>query len=906
MAVTKPKRAQILTNDEIKELYDCPAFNANQREEYFALDDDILRLVNRMDKIETKVYLILLIGYFRSKAVIPKFTLRQVKDDVNYLCETYFPGKKPKYSNIGKSTRSTLVNRALSILGFQKFQKKHQTQLIARLRDVATICTYPHYMFDECLAFFGQNNISLAGYTTLQDIISEVLSEERQRTENILSAHMSDTTRQRLKNILASKGALNSLSVYKGSAKDFSPKELDQEIRTHDTIKDVYYELKSLIDKLGLSQGNLSYYASIVHHQSLYKIRRFPEWQGLLYVACYLFFRYRETNDKLVTAFQYLVRKQNESAKASAKQSVADELEVIRDKLKYAGNILRFFVDDKVSDSTTFGDIRKQAFSLISKDEISMISQHLDETDFDITHYEWLHIDKQSKKISNSIRKVFLAIDIECDLDQTALIKQLDITRSELRDEKQLSTMDQQVIAKKDKGYLIEDGAINDKRFEFYLYRRVFKLIESHRIYVSESAENKRLEDDLIPQTEWNDREVIIQKTGLSKLINPITDTLSGLTNKLEFQMRQVTHNINGGANEFVRRHPNTDKLTWTLANKRWKDDVDNPIYTQLKHMSIIEIMDYVNQKTGYLDSFNNASTRKHGSKANQEDLLACIFGNGSNYGLYHMSSVSDRSMGTLRAVNDGYIRPETTGAANKRISSAISKLSIFKYYTINETAPFGSIDGQKHACRINTFRARYSAKYFRKGKGVSAMTLVSNHVPLDTTVISPNEYEGHFAFDLLYNNTSDIQPSTLATDTHGVNNVNFAILDIFDYEFAPRYAKFKNAFHDEFDIEYGDELSIQLKNPINTRLIQKEWEKIQWIMCSLSRKTTTQSTVIKKLSNNKKNDRTLAALHEYNRLIKCQYLLEYVDNKTLRHFVQKSLNQGGGISSTPSSNSVN
>ena len=31
MAITKPRRAQILTNDEIKELYDCPAFNANQR-----------------------------------------------------------------------------------------------------------------------------------------------------------------------------------------------------------------------------------------------------------------------------------------------------------------------------------------------------------------------------------------------------------------------------------------------------------------------------------------------------------------------------------------------------------------------------------------------------------------------------------------------------------------------------------------------------------------------------------------------------------------------------------------------------------------------------------------------------------------------------------------------------------
>ena len=42
--------------------------------------------------------------------------------------------------------------------------------------------------------------------------------------------------------------------------------------------------------------------------------------------------------------------------------------------------------------------------------------------------------------------------------------------------------------------------------------------------------------------------------------------------------------------------------------------------------------------------------------------------------------------------------------------------------------------------------------------------------------------------FDLLYNNTTDIQPSIHSTDTHGTNEVNFAILAFFGYQFAPRY----------------------------------------------------------------------------------------------------------------------
>ena len=42
--------------------------------------------------------------------------------------------------------------------------------------------------------------------------------------------------------------------------------------------------------------------------------------------------------------------------------------------------------------------------------------------------------------------------------------------------------------------------------------------------------------------------------------------------------------------------------------------------------------------------------------------------------------------------------------------------------------------------------------------------------------------------FDILFNNTTDIQPEIHSTDTHGANEVNFALLNLFGYQFAPRY----------------------------------------------------------------------------------------------------------------------
>ncbi|MBD2797966.1 Tn3 family transposase [Xenorhabdus sp. 18] len=895
MQPTRPSRIQILKTDEIDELYRRPEFSQTEREEYFALNDTLLEHIRAIEKLENRIYFILFIGYFRAKPVIPKFHLKDVRPDVMYICQTYFSGAKPRYTELAKSTRSRLINQVLALLSFEQLTPAMTDNLVLRLQDVAIIYADPRYMFDECIAFFSQQRIALPAYSTIQTLITRTLSAERKRTEAILSRQMSENTVNTLQSIMADKGLLNSLSGYKGSARSFSPSELERELNTHRTIKSIYPELKSLLEALRLSRGNRLYYASVVKHRSVYKIRRMPKWQGLLYLCCYLFFRYRENNDRLVTAFCYLVTKHHESAKTFAQQKIAEELEVVRNKLKYAGNVLSLFVDNTLSDSVPFGEIRKQAFSLIDEGDMRKISQHLCKENFDLIDYQWQYTDKHARRTSNSLRKLFRAIDIECSPDQPLIAEQITTAKADLDKHKRITCVTQEFIRPRDLSYLLDGDDIHLQRFEFYLYHRIDHMINSGRIYVTESEKNKRLEDDLIPVDVWmKEKPELIEKTGLNRLSEPITQTLMQLETRLNTLFDRVTANINADANDFVKCQPRSNRLTWSLANRRWKAGIDNPVYSQLKHKGIIEIMSYVNRKTGYLSALENMTTYKKESEKREGDLIACIFGNGANYGLHRIAAVSDRSVGALRAVNDSYIRPETTHAANDIISNAIARLPIFKYYTINEAAPFGSIDGQKHGCRINTFKARFSAKYFRKGKGVSALSLVVNHVPVNTVVNAPNEFEGHFAFDLLYNNSSDIQPLSVSTDNHGINNVNFALLDIFGYQFAPRYAKFKKIFEELFDITLlGEKLHISLKKQIKYKLIMEEWEHIQHIVCSLSRKATNQSTVVRKLSNGKRSHSTLSALREYDRLVKCIYLLEYVDNQTLRQFVQQALNRG-------------
>jgi TnpA family transposase len=179
--------------------------------------------------------------------------------------------------------------------------------------------------------------------------------------------------------------------------------------------------------------------------------------------------------------------------------------------------------------------------------------------------------------------------------------------------------------------------------------------------------------------------------------------------------------------------------------------------------------------------------------------------------------------------------------------------------------------------------------------KGVSSVSLIANHAAINARVIGANEHESHFIFDLLMSNSSEIIPNILSTDTHGVNHVNFALLDLFGYTFAPRYAKVGNVINEMFDVieDKSRCIDIRLKKPINVKCIIKYWDTIQRICISLKERKTTQATLVRKLSGYKNNHPLLKALTEYNRLVKASYLLSYIDDASLRNYVQRALNRG-------------
>ena len=392
-------------------MYALPNFSHADREEYFSLDSEIKKIINISRLIEARIYFILLLGYFRSRPIIFNFSFGDVEADFDYIKHKYFNNKEASKVNLSPATKTILINKLLKYSVFSIYKsKKDKPSLIKRLNDVVKINLEPRYVFDECIAYFGQNRIALAGYTTLQDTISTVLSNERSRIELVLSENLTQSTKAILLKLLESNSTFTDLAKLKKMAKDFSASQITQELKTHKIIRSLYPEIKVLIAELELSPKNLEYYASLVKHKSVYKLRRHNDNQTILYLVCYLFFRYRETNDNLVSAFIYMIKKLTESAKGYAKQRIVEDVNIVRTKLKSAGSLLNYFIDTDMDDNLSFGDVRKKAFELISAESIKLLSDHLDNKDFDGRQYEWQFIDKQSSKIKKLIRSLFLSI----------------------------------------------------------------------------------------------------------------------------------------------------------------------------------------------------------------------------------------------------------------------------------------------------------------------------------------------------------------------------------------------------------------------------------------------------------------------------------------------------------------
>ena len=908
------ERITILSPNEIEDLYGLPKLSEEERELYFDMDADELEIACSHRSLMTKLIFILQLGYFKAKRMFFLFTYDEVRKDIQFISERYFCLKSlPKTFEINKTTRWKQQQRILSLFKYHDFNALRRIELQEKAHRSVRISSKPIYIFINMLAYLEKVRVVIPAYSTLQKIISKIVIEEENRLSALAEQHITGNIANLLQELLIREDRQYLLTLLKKEPKDFKYKQIAQEIAKQKLLKPLYDFANGFLPQLDISNDNIRYYASLVDYYTIFRIRQIHNNVANIYLLCFIYHRYQRINDNLANTFTYCVRKYETDAKLVAKLSVYELKIEGNEHMKNAGKVLDLFIDEEISDKTPFWEIKKRAFGILEEDKFPLMAQYISGSGFDHAELEWKAMDTMSASFKKNIRPVILSLDFKCISPKDALMDAVAFLKTKMEEKKGLSGINpdnfpQNFIRRKVRRYIVEKGkgripdmppktlAIRHDRYEFLVYSLLRQSLESGAVYISDSERFRSFEDDLIDDKRWENKDQLMRELDLPILSRPIEETLAELKKEIETLFMDVNRRIKEGKNEDIKITGSGKNISWSLPYKKPGDTTNNPLFESLPQIEIRDLLSFIDSQCGFMGAFTHMLGRYVKSEVENDAIAGAVIALATNKGLFKMAECSDMTYQALFSAKRNYLRLETLRNANDIISNALFKLPVFKYFNIVDGIIHSSSDGQKFETQINTINARHSPKYFGLGKGVTSYTLVANNVPVNAKIIGANDHESHFVFDILYNNTSEIQSDLHSVDTHGANNVNFLILHSFCYEFAPRYRDISSKSESLCGFEklkHYEDFLMKPSKKVKEDCIIKEWPEIQRILVSLGLKNTTQSVIVGKLSSYARKNRTKLAMWELDSVLRSIYILKYIDNISLRQNVQRALNRG-------------
>ena len=905
---TTPKRLRILEDDEIKGLYDRPQFNDEERIEYFTLSQEEKTILEQMRTNKSRLHFILLLGYFKARHLFFSFDMETVGEDALYVRDQYFPNVYLSNIKITKVTRLKQQRLILNLFNYRNCRSQEHHQLETKAQQAARVDGKPIYIFRELIHFLSAQRIVSPAYSVMQDIVGKALTSEQNRLADTLRCSLESSEIDSLKALLEDQKGLYEITLIKREPKDFSRLEIAREIERGNQINDLYGRAKMLLPCLDISSESIKYYASLITYYSVFRLKQLDEWIAYLYLLCFVYHRYQKLHDNLLSTLIYRVRNYSDKAKSAAKERVYIQRIEGNENLSKVGQLLKLFTDDSIPETTPFLEVRAKAFNILERQKIDSVAELITtETKFDEVAFQWEHIDEIAHQFKRHLRPILRAVNWSATPGQHPLTEAIQFLKDAFHKGRSLSKFPLAAfplifIPDTTKRYLFTNDVDGKKclipdRYEFLVYRLLRNALEAGDIFCLDSVRFRSFEDDLVDDRRWKDKDTLIANTGLVILNQPIQEHLVELEAQLENRLREVNQRISSCENHHFEVKKRRSQVRWTLQYPRGKEPVNHAFFDTLQPLDISSVLHFANQNCHFLETFEHILGRYAKQDRDDNTMIASLIAWATNMGLGRMADSSDISYQALTTMSDNFIRIETLKSANDRVSNAISSLSIFRHYDIDDVL-HSSSDGQKFETRISTFNARHSSKYFGLKKGVVAYTLVANHVPINAQIIGANEHESHYVLDLLFNNTSDIQPKVHSTDTHGTNEVNFALLHCFGYQFAPRYRDIydkvsQSLYGFKHPSQYDEDWILKPIRKLNPTLIIEEWDNIQRILVSLGLKTTTQSIIVGKLSAYARKNKTRRALWEYDNILRSLYLLDYIDSPPLRSKVQQALNRG-------------
>ena len=899
----KSKRLTVLSEAEQEALYGQPDLDEGQQLVYLSLSEAELALASRRPSLHAQVYCILQIGYFKAKQAFFRFDWSDVEEDCTFVLSRYFQDERFERTAIANHEYYTQRQLIAELFGYQLWSSGFLPELAQQAAQNARRDVTPGFAAAELIVWFNERKIVRPGYTTLQDVITDALSNERQRLGGLLNAALDDTAKTALAELIARDDTLSELAALRQDAKDFRWRQMVREREKLAKLEPLHRIAKALLPTLDISHQNQLYYASLANFYTVNDLRHLNADQTHLYLLCYAWQRYRQITDNLVDALAYHMKQLEDECSIGAKNAFDIEQLRRQQETPRVGRLLSLYVDDSVADQTPFGDVRRRAYKIMPKDALQSTAQRMSVKPVSKLTRQWQAVDSLAERMRKHLRPLYVALDFAGIDTNNPWLKALTWTKAVFGKQQRLSQRPlaecpQETLPKRLRTFLLTfDGkgqatGLHADRYEFWLYRQIRKRLKSGELFLDDSLQHRHLSAELVSLEKKTD---ILAQMDIPFLRQPIQAQLDTLKTELHTQWLAFNRELKQGKLTHLEYDEQTEKLTWRKPKVDKHPEREQAFYQQLPFCDVADVFRFVNRESRFLSALTPLQPRYAKKVADADSLMAVIIAQAMNHGNFVMSRTSDIPYHVLEATFQQYLRQATLQAANDRISNAIASLPIFKHYSFDLETLYGAVDGQKLSVERPTVKARHSRKYFGRGKGVVAYTLLCNHIPLNGYLIGAHDFEAHHVFDIWYRNTSGIMPEVITGDMHSINKANFAILHWFGRRFEPRFTDLNDQLTQLYcadDLALYEKCLIRPVEQIDLQVITDEKSNMDRIVATIGLKEMTQGTLIRKLCTYTAPNPTRRAVFEFDKLVRSIYTLRYLRDPQMERNVHRSQNR--------------
>ena len=280
-------------------------------------------------------------------------------------------------SRPSRPTRLAQQQIILKLFDYHLCDRAAKDELERKAQRNARLSTQPIYLLREALQHLTTQRIVAPPYTFLQDMVGRVVTRERTRITHLLGHALTPTVATQLDALLEADEHVYRISALKREAKDFSYKELRQEVARRQFFHPLYEFAHTFLATAGLSNESSKYYASLVKFYTVYKLQRMARATTRLYLLCFASYRFRQINDNLIEAFIHLVDQYEKQAKQAAEDAMQRAVTEAGEHLQAAGQVLSLFVDASIPGDAPFTVVQEQAFALLDPARFPLVTDYL-------------------------------------------------------------------------------------------------------------------------------------------------------------------------------------------------------------------------------------------------------------------------------------------------------------------------------------------------------------------------------------------------------------------------------------------------------------------------------------------------------------------------------------------------